>query len=225
MSKIIRTDVEGNPILQGSDAWKALRVGMVTGTTIASLMGTKGAYDTAVRVMTAERLTGQRKAVKATGAMRQGVEREPFARMWYESQTGRIVEEVAFIKHDWMNVGISPDGILESERRTVEFKCPEADSHMEYLQYKDYPVKGEYYGQIQAGLWLTGFEVCDFCTFNDDFTHEGLQGHIVSVPRNDEYISRLEEKVTLFLSEVNVKVQDFKNLGASRTPVTTHSET
>lgn len=216
MNKIIRNDADGNPIIQGSEAWAALRVGMVTGTTIASLMGAKAAYDTAVRAMTAERLTGQRKSIKATGAMQQGVAREPFARMWYEGQTGRIVEEVAFIQHAWMKVGFSPDGIVESERRTVEFKCPQPDAHMEYLEYSTYPVKGQYYGQMQAGLWLSGFGVCDFVTFNDDFNHEGLQGHIVEVKRDEAYILLLEERVAAFLSEVNVQVKKYESIGNTR---------
>lgn len=224
MSKIIRTDAEGNEIVQGSDQWKALRVGMVTGTVIASLMGTPAAYKKAVQAMVAERLTGKRASVKATGSMKQGVEREPFARMWYEERTGRIVEEVAFVQHDWMKVGVSPDGMILGEQRLVEFKSPEQDAHSEYLLYEDYPKTGPYYGQMQAQLWITGYELCDFCSFNPDFTHEGLQGHIVEVARDEVYIAQLEDKVATFLFEVSVKVKEFTALGDARALATTHAE-
>lgn len=216
MSKIIRTDAEGNEIVQGSDAWKALRVGMVTGTVISSLTGTPAAYKKAVQAMVAERLTGKRTSIKATGSMKQGVEREPFARMWYEERTGRIVEEVAFVQHDWMKVGVSPDGMILGEKRLVEFKAPEPEAHSEYLLYESYPKTGQYYGQIQSQLWITEYEVCDFCSFNPDFLHEGLQGHIVTVGRDEEYIAKLELTVAKFLAEVSVTVKSYEAIGNNR---------
>jgi hypothetical protein len=208
--KIIRTDDSGQVILQGSDAWKLLRIGMVTASMIIDIVSKQKKDPTkymagranAIRSMVVERLTGKDDFGFTSKYMKDGIEREPYARVAYEERTGHIVEEVAFVQHDWMKVGVSPDGMIVGSKRLVEFKCPKDTTHYDYLYLPGAPE--EYMPQMQAQLWITECDVCDFVSWHPDFPKE-LQLHIVEVKRDDAYIEMLEREVFKFLAEVNVE--------------------
>ena len=211
--KIIRTDNDGFPIVQGTDAWKALRIGLLTGTGIASILpGKKGGYlasrDTELRSIVVERLTGKADGGGFGGKyIKDGVEREPFARMAMEERIGYVIEEVAFVQHDWMKVGISPDGLVIGQKRNVEIKCPKDTTHLEYLQLSTTPEI--YVPQVQSQLWMTGNEVTDFASYHPEFPPE-LQLHIIEVERDEHMIKMISEEVAKFLLEVNVLEKEMR---------------
>lgn len=217
--KIITHDSAGELIVQGTDAWKQLRVGMLTASTIKDILkGKRGgcleAREKALRSMVWERLTGLPETGFFGGKyVKDGVEREPFARMGYEARFGVVVEETAFIQHDWMQVGVSLDGWVPRERRNLEIKCPKDTTHLEYLALDETPE--EYKAQVQAQLWVTGFEVCDFVSYHPDGDKlgEGLDLHVIEVPRDEPYIKMIEAEATLFLAEVNVRVKAIQERG------------
>ena len=205
--KIIRTDEYGVEIVQGTPEWKALRVGLLTGTGIGNILpGKKGGYlasrDTELRSIVVERLTGKGDSSFGSGKyMKDGVEREPFARMALEERFGYIVEEVAFVQHDWMKVGVSPDGLVIGQKRNVEIKCPKDTTHLEYLQLDTVPEI--YVPQTQSQLWITGNEATDFASYHPDFPPE-LQLHVIQVERDEAYIAMIEAEVSKFLAEANL---------------------
>jgi hypothetical protein len=217
--KVIRTDAEGFVIEQGSEAWKQLRVGMLTGTGICNILpGKKGGYlkarDDELDEIVTEIITGKPSGgFAATKYMRDGVEREPFPRMYIEERLGLIVEEVAFVQHDWMKVGISPDGIAIGEPTNVEIKCPKDRTHLRYWMSDTCPE--EYVPQVQSQMWLTAAERCLFASYHPDFP-EDMQFRVIEVKRDEKYIAMVEEEVSKFLAEVNVKVNHIKALRASR---------
>lgn len=212
--KIITHNSSGEVIVQGTDAWKQLRVGMLTGSAIKDIIkGQRGGYlearEKALHSTVWERLTQTPETGFFGGKyIKDGIEREPFARMSYEARFGGVVEETAFVQHDWMQVGVSLDGWIPSRKRTIEIKCPKDTTHLAYLLKNQEPE--EYKAQIQAGLWITGFEVCDFISYHPagDKLGQGLSLHVLEIPRDEAYISMLEKEAFAFLAEVNLKVRE-----------------
>lgn len=225
MSKIIRNDADGNEIVQGSDAWKALRIGMLTGTGIANILPGKatkefplGKYKEArqqeLDEIVTEIITGKPSGgFIATKFVKEGIEREPIARMYMEEVFGYVIEEVAFVKHDWLRVGISPDGLVVGQKRNVEIKSPKDRTHLRYWLEKSTPP--EYVPQVQSQMWITGAEVTDFASYHPDFP-EDMQLHVVHVERDEKYINMIEEEVSKFLSEVNIKVSEVQEIRNNR---------
>jgi hypothetical protein len=219
--KVIRTDAQGFPIEQGSDAWKQLRVGMLTGTGICNILpGKRGGYtksreDELDEIVT-EIITGKPSGgFAASKYMRDGIEREPTARMYIEETYGILVEEVAFVRHDYLRVGISPDGMAIGEPTNVEIKCPKDRTHLRYWMGNTCPE--EYVPQVQSQMWLTEAQRCLFVSFHPDFPEDdGMQLRVIEVARDQKYIDMIENEVGTFLAEVNVKVKQVKELVASR---------
>ena len=216
--KIIRTDAFGNPIQQGTDAWHALRTGMVTASMVYDIITRQfrdpkkytDAREKAIRSMVWELLSGTPDKSYGNKYMKDGIEREPFARMYMEETFGYVIEEVAFVKHDWMRVGVSPDGMVVGQKRNVEIKCPKDTTHVEYLMLDKAP--DIYVPQIQTQMWITESDVTDFCSYHPG-APAGLDVHIIEVPRDDAYIAMIQEEVSKFLAECNVRVKELKERG------------
>lgn len=139
--------------------------------------------------LAAERLTGKpRKQIKAP-ALQWGTELEPVAVQAYQALTGEIVTPSGFIVHpNYDFIGASPD-FLVNDDGGGECKCPESSEvHLETLLRGLPP---EHIEQIQGGLWVTGRKWWDFISFHPDFPPH-LRLYVQRVPRDDEFIARLE---------------------------------
>lgn len=217
--KVITHDDEGFLIEQGSEAWKQIRVGLFTGTGIGDLLpGVRGGYgksrvDQIDEVVT-ELLTGKPSGGWfATKYVKEGIEREPDARMAYQELTGHIVDQVAFIRHDWLRAGISPDGVIRGRKKNIEIKCPKDRTHLRYLQMTTCPE--EYVNQVASQQWIGEFEETDFISFHPDFPPE-LQLHVITVPRMTKLVAQINDEVTRAHAEVNVLVKKFKEMAEGR---------
>jgi hypothetical protein len=133
-----------------------------------------------------------------TAPMRQGIEREPSARDAHMARTGAWVKQVGFIRHDNIECGASPDGLIDDDG-ALEIKCPELATHLAYLRLKAEPP--EYTAQIQGVMWIAERAWCDFVSFNPDFPPH-LQLIVRRVQRDEKYIAALALAVELFMSEV-----------------------
>ena len=114
---------------QGTDAWRELRLGHVTASSVADIMAkgrsgeAESRYKYKMRIV-AERLTKQGQESYVNSAMEWGVEQEPFARMAYEVALGVFVDKTGFWHHpDIECVGVSPDGLIGDDG-LIEIKCP-----------------------------------------------------------------------------------------------------
>jgi hypothetical protein len=212
--KIITHDDEGFVIDQGTEKWKALRVGLFTGTGIGDLLpGARGGANKArqdqIDEVVTELLTGLPSGgFFATKYVREGIQREPFARMAYQELTGHVIEEVAFIQHDWLRAGMSPDGLVYGRKWNVEIKCPKDRTHMRYLQLDECPI--EYKAQVQTQLWLGEFELCKFISWHPHFP-EAMRLKVITVQRDEAYIKQIEEEVTKAHAEVNLLLKKIKS--------------
>lgn len=198
---------------QGTDEWRSARVGIATASRFASVMAKIKTGEAADRRnyradLIVERLTGKPLESFTTKAMQQGIEREPFARMAYEAATGEIVREVGFFRHDTIEAGASPDGIV-CAGIGLEIKCPERSTHLAYLKSKTEP--SEYSWQIQGQMWVCELEAVDFVSYNPDFP-ENLQLVIRRVKRNDEAIKQLADEVAKFMDEVRAEEAEIRSM-------------
>ena len=162
MSRIIKCT-------QGDDLWCAARVGRVTGSNIDALLappttrqstrkgvvcpaGTEALeYAEYRQKLIVERIYGRAVNNVTTQYMKDGSDREPFARMIYEAEVQMPVELVGFALHplwDWF--GASADG-LAGEDGGVELKCPAEMTHDAYAANLDVLVE-EYKGQVLGNL-------------------------------------------------------------------------
>jgi putative phage-type endonuclease len=188
---------------QRSEEWFAARSGIATASSFAAILATIKSGEAAERrnyraKLVVERLTGRCIETFSTPAMKQGVEREPLAREAYEIATGNVVTEIGFVRHDTIEAGCSPDGLLDATG-CLEIKAPELAAHLEYIRTPGVPAK--YIPQVQGQLWLAEREFCDFVSYNPDFPAH-LQLIVRRVPRDDKYIACLALAVEVFMGEV-----------------------
>lgn len=191
---------------QGTPEWFAARLGIATASCYADILARgKGAEESASRRnyrlrLVLERLTGRQADGYKSPAMQRGTELEPLARAAYESRTGAFVDLVGLIRHDDIETGASPDGLIDSAGG-VEIKAPEAAAHLDYLRLPEGTAPAKYVAQIQGQLWVAEREWIDFVSFNPDFPPH-LQLVIRRVRRDEKYIAGLTLAVSLFMDEV-----------------------
>jgi YqaJ-like viral recombinase domain len=200
---------------QGSPEWLAARLGIATASCFSSVLATIKSGEAAERrnyraKLIVERLTKRPVAGFTTAAMQQGTEREPFGRAAYESRTGNFVDEIGFCRHDTLEAGASPDGLIDTDGG-LEIKCPELATHLSYIRLKTEPAA--YTAQIQGCMWITGRAWWDFASFNPDFP-EHLQLVVRRVPRDEKAIASLEFAVGLFMEEVRAEEAEVRKLAA-----------
>lgn len=196
---------------QGTDEWRMARAGIATASCFADILAksrTKGEEATARRnlriKLVLERFTGRTPDSFASFATRQGSEREPKAREAYEIATGDIVRTVGFVRHDDIEAGASPDGLIGDDGG-LEIKAPEPSAHLEALRARRVP--RQYIAQVQGNLWICERRWWRFASFNPDFP-SGRQLVIVDVLRDEPYIAGLAVAVSLFMDEVRAEMAE-----------------
>ena len=198
---------------QRTDDWFAARLGKVTASRVADVIAkTKTGYGAGranyAADLVVERLTGQKASSFTNAAMEWGTEQEPNAKAAYAAKTGILVEDVGFIDHPTVAMsGASPDGLAEDG--LVEIKCPNTATHLEYIFDGKPPQK--YITQMQWQMACAGKPWCDFVSY-DPRLPERLQLLVVRVPRDDDYIKILEQEVTIFLQELDDKLNKLEKV-------------
>jgi putative phage-type endonuclease len=193
--------------------WWAARLGKVTASRVADVVAkTKTRYSASrenyMADLIVERLTGQKASSFSNAAMEWGTEQEPNARAAYSARTGELVEEVGFIDHPAIPMsGASPDGLVGEG--CVEYKAPNTATHLEYLLAGKPPER--YVTQMQWQMACAGRPWCDFVSY-DPRLPERLQLLVVRVPRDDDYIKMLEQEVTIFLQELDDKLNKLEKV-------------
>lgn len=191
-------------IEQGSEEWKALRLGKVTASRMKDVMsnGRGGAVsktaESYMMELIAERLTGESKPFFENDAMKWGTATEPQARAMFELNEGLDVEEVAFIEYDDF-VGMSPDGLIGDDG-LIEIKCPTTTTQIKRALSDNYAA--DYKDQIQMQLWVSERKYCYFLSFDPRLDCEA--GYLLQkVERDEEYISKMTEKTRAFVTKIN----------------------
>jgi putative phage-type endonuclease len=195
-------------IIQGTSDWYAQRLGKVTASRVADVIGrTKTGYAASranyAAELLVERLTGTPTPSFTNAAMQWGVDNEPLARAAYAQTMGVDVYETSFVDHPEIAMsGASPDGLV-LEDGLVEIKCPNTATHLETLESGAIPAR--YLTQMQWQMACTGRDWCDFASF-DPRLPPALCLFIKRVPRDVSMIVDLENEVTGFLAELDARI-------------------
>ena len=179
-------------LIQGSESWKAVRIGKITASRLGDIMRKtkwgESTYKAKVRLELAiERITGKSaSSVVMNQAMRDGVDREPDARKLFEAITGKEVALCGSFNHSTIpNTSASPDGIIRGENAVLELKCPTHATHAKNLMSDKMPKNYEY--QVQWQIACTESDFAYFASYHPDFGKD-LRLKYVKVERDDEVI-------------------------------------
>ena len=193
---------------QGTPEWLQSRLGCPSGSGFDKLITATGKPSTQaegyVNQLIAELLTGETTYVKKTEWMERGNELEPRARDYYELATGNTVVETGFCKHDKLECGVSPDGIV-GDHGLIEIKCPSPSVHVAYLRAGVLPTK--YKQQVQGQMWITERDWCDFLSY-----HPSMPALLVRVHRDEDYIKLLQAEVEKACETIQTQYQKLKEL-------------
>ena len=197
---------------QGTDEWHEMRRGVITASRFKDVMSKgRGDYPSKTRKsymleLAAESLTGQVEHFEPNKYMKWGTEKEPEAKSMYELITDNEVAEVAFIKHDTLNCGVSPDGLIDTNGG-LEIKCPKTTTQIETFLSGKMP--SQHKAQVQGCLWVTEREWWDFVSFDPRIVGES-SFFTVRVERDEDYIANLAEQISLFDSELQSLINKLK---------------
>lgn len=201
-------------IIQGTDAWKEIRLGRATASRIADVVAKGKSGPSASRAnylaqLVAERLTGVVQDGFQSEAMERGNEVEPDARAAFAFRCGVEVEQVGFVPHPTIEMsGASPDGLIGADG-LVQFKCPNTATHIDTLRRG--VIAGRYQTQMLWEMACTGRVYCDFVSF-DPRLPETMTLAIQRFPRDERRIAELQAEVAAFLAEVDATVAELRQL-------------
>lgn len=214
----IEEDIHPDPahlivdVEQGSDEWLALRAGSITGSRISCMMaGGEGKTKNKYRIQLAiERITKTPVPMDfKSRAMIKGGEDEPLAREHYEFINDVDTKQVGFVIHPRLNrSGASPDSLVGDDG-LLEIKCPNINTHIDYLLSKKIPT--DYMTQMQWQMACTGRTWCDWMTFCKEMPIH-LRSMIIRVERNEQRIAELEEAAIQFDKEIEQLIHQLENL-------------
>lgn len=188
---------------QGSKEWHDARLGVATSSEFSKIITpAKGDYSSQasgyMNKLIAETITGKEASGFMSDWMERGREMEEEARSWYSFTQGVEVKQVGFVYRDERKlIGCSPDGLME--RKGFEIKCPSPGIMVSYMLNGDLP--REYIPQVQGSMFVTGLQEWDFMAYHPDF-----DPLLMTVKRDDEYISKLEKYIHKFTTEMQDKL-------------------
>lgn len=199
---------------QGSQEWLNARAKVITASCLTKVMSkgrgsapskTRLTYmiEIATEILTGNPVTGGYQ----NDAMRRGNELEPDARDYYTMLSGNSVEQVGLIYlNELKRVGASVDGLVGDDG-LVEIKCPNLNTHVNYML--DGVMPSEYVKQVQGQMWVTGRQWCDFISYHPE-SHK--MGFMIRVDRDDEAIKEISDAVYKFIGELDVLVEKLRSL-------------
>ena len=184
---------------QGSEEWLAARLAIPTATgfeNIVTATGKKSAsYIKYMAELIEESILGGGDTFKS-GFMERGNQLEPQARAAYEFLTGNDVIQVGgvYLNED-REVMVSPDGLIPSLKKGLEIKCPKMSTHIRYLLEGGVPA--EYVIQVQANLWVTGYETWDFVSYCPEYQKQTL--YLFTATRDEKLMKAFDEHIPQFV--------------------------
>ena len=211
-----------SPHAQGTDQWRADRMGKVTGSACAAIFAKVKTGEAAGRAnlrmaLVLERITEvpTPQGFAETEDIAWGKAQEPHSRMAYELDRDLEIEEQGFAYLPEVMAGCSVDGIIEDRGRLGfwESKSPKSKNHYGYLRSGAVP--SEYLPQVIHSFWITGFDFCDFQSYDPRMPPK-LRKFITRVERCDvlDKIEAHERGVLQFLLEVDAEEKQMRQLAA-----------
>jgi len=193
---------------QGSAMWHEARLGRATASQAANILTPTGKLSTSatglIRRLAREQVCADPNEREPNAAMEWGNMQEPFARDEFRKLSRLRVIEIGFCQsliHPAL--GCSPDGLIQDADGPIvaglEIKCPQIDTHVEYLIDDVLPKK--YAPQVHWSMAVTGLDVWYFMSY-----FPNLRSLIVKVER-DEYTDKIESAALEFAERYQSEVE------------------
>ena len=129
--------------------------------------------------------------------MERGNQLEPLARSAYEFITGNDVIQVGGVYLDeHKEVMVSPDGLIPELKKGLELKCPKMSTHIRYLLEGGVPA--EYIVQVQANLWVTGYDTWDFVSYCPEYQKQTI--YLYTAKRDEVLMKAFDKLIPQFLN-------------------------
>lgn len=201
---------------QGSDEWRKLRLGKITGSCFHKLLGTIAArekylYDRANEIVTGSKSDGEE---YVNIHIQRGWEYESYARTEYIAHTFTSVDEVGLVQLGEY-IACSPDGLI-GEDGMIEIKI--LDSNNYFRQIVEISKKGveaiasEHYIQMQFNLFASGRQWCDYVLYNPKHAAIGNGLFIRRVEYDNVMQARILETVDECIPIMNEYVNQYHNI-------------
>lgn len=190
-------------IEQGSPEWLKARLGVITASNVSKALAKKGSETRNGYMMEliGQVVTGEAEELFAK-SLEWGKTHEPVARARYVFETDAAIEEIGFVYGPDKRTGCSPDFWVPALAKGGEIKCPITPRvHLDFLAADK--IKPEYVLQVQFGMWVTGAELWDFCSFHAKFKAPGTTFKIVTVERDDETMKRFDDEINGFIHDMD----------------------
>ena len=205
---------------QGSSDWHEARAGIVTASTMRSLVTGSGQVannDTSrglIRTLAAERIMGKPADSFSSRMMDRGTALEPFARDLYAEHYAPV-EEVGFIRLDTERyaIGYSPDGVIAHDG-LLEIKSPGPKEHLRTVLADIQPTIYDW--QLQVGLFVTGRSWIDFVSYCP-----GMDLYVKRVHPNPEAFETIDTAVTNAEAQIRGMLHTYYTTGRANKRVHT----
>jgi len=195
---------------QNTEEWFNLRLGKVTSSNFAKIMANEDkafgkpaleyAQKVALEIVTKER---DESSSYNNSYMDRGHEFEPVAVNRYEIETFYDVTNGGFNHNKSKTIGDSPDGNV-GENGCIEVKS--VIPNTQWKRIKKGGIDSAYKWQIHGHIWLGNRDWCDFISYCPEMPYN-KQIHIYRVERDEDMIKRLQNRIKLFLIEIDNNVK------------------
>lgn len=200
-------------VQQGDPEWFAARAGLATASEFSTVMakGKDGGASVTRRKylyrLAGEILTGEPAPEGYTNDfMARGHELEDEARRMFAFMRDVDPQRVGFIRNDRM--GCSPDSLIGDDSG-LEIKVAIPAVQIERLQRGDLPP--EHKAQVQGSMLVTGRPTWHFVSYCPK-----LPSLILTVPRDDEYVSQQKKAIDAFNEELDALVASIRGVDQFR---------
>ena len=185
---------------QGSEEWLQARLGIPTATGFENIVTATGKKSSAqikyMAELIEESIIGLQDESFKSRFMERGNQLEPLARSAYEFITGNAVTQVGGVYLDEnKEVMVSPDGLIPELKKGLEIKCPKMSTHIRYLL--ECGVPSEYVIQVQANLWVTGYETWDFISYCPEYYKQPF--YLFTAQRDQNLMNAFDKHIPEFI--------------------------
>lgn len=183
---------------QGIPEWFAARSAIPTSSCFGKILTPTGTASTQKKAymnkLLSEWLTGKVDDGFKNDWMNRGHKLEDDARTLYQFVKEADPQQTGIVyKDDRKLIACSPDALLPE--KGLEIKCPAASTHVGYLLGNKLPTT--YIPQVQGSMYVTGFDSWDFMSYHPD-----MQPLIITVNRDEQYITKLAGALSKFIDEM-----------------------
>ena len=186
---------------QGSEEWLKARLGIPTATGFGNIVTATGKKSSGqikyMAELIEESILGLQDNTFKSNFMERGNQLEPLARSAYEFITGNNVIQVGGVYLDeHKEVMVSPDGLIPELKKGLELKCPKMSTHIRYLLEGGVPA--EYIVQVQANLWVTGYDTWDFVSYCPEYQKQTI--YLYTAKRDEVLMKAFDKLIPQFLN-------------------------